>query len=235
MTRSILAEFEGPEELSKAAAKEVANRINSLLASQAEVNVVVTGGSVGMLVLGNLAQEIQKVRLDHLHIWFSDERFLPTRDLERNETQARQCFFDKVAIPENNIHAFPSDFSQGLEKAAGEFERGISSRNPKFDLVLLGMGPDGHVASLFSDSDQKFHGHWTVSESNSPKPPAQRLSLSFEALCNSDEVWFLVAGEEKADVVKRVLNGEDFPATKVNGKLRTIWFLDKAAAEKTTS
>jgi 6-phosphogluconolactonase len=129
----------------------------------------------------------------------------------------------------------PSSEDGDLLAAAEVFSENFGSDYPSFDIVLLGMGPDGHVASLFPGSKAIEFGKWVVAEPDSPKPPQQRISLSYEALSSAKQVWFLVSGEDKAEAVSRVFDGEDLPATKVSGKEQTRWYLDLAAAAGITS
>jgi 6-phosphogluconolactonase len=136
-------------------------------------------------------------------------------------------------LPElaKHLHRFPEP-NQDLEQARVFFDTQLNqdlgpldAPGSSFDLVILGMGPDGHVASLFPGAQHDFA--WIVAEPNSPKPPAMRLSFSYEALNRSSEVWFLVSGEAKADAVRCALSDDcDLPAGQVRGLESTLWFMD---------
>jgi 6-phosphogluconolactonase len=137
-------------------------------------------------------------------------------------------------VPTENIHEFPSAEIGTLEQAAEKFDAVLEpfwgDSLPRFDLILLGVGPDGHVASLFPGHQEQIPNRFTVIESNSPKPPAKRLSLSLEILNNADEVWFTVAGRDKADAVAAAMSGDSqLPVALVKAKANR-WFIDEAAA-----
>lgn len=227
--------FATANELALNAAADLDTHVSRLLESKPQVDLVVTGGTVGIITLEKLAPLWVSRDLKNLHIWWGDERFVAESSQDRNYVQAEIALISKLNIPSENIHSMPSDKNQGLEVAGEEFANELEHAKPHFDVVLLGMGPDAHVASLFPNSQSQSHGNWVVTESNSPKPPSQRISLSYEALNSADEVWFLVSGEDKADAVSRVFSNEDLPGTKVKGQLATIWYLDQAAAAKLIS
>jgi 6-phosphogluconolactonase len=235
MSRIVVKDLEGHDELAKSAAQDLASELERLLVSQHIVNLVLTGGTVGIKVLSELAPLIAQLDLERIQIWWGDERFVEASSPDRNFVQAWEAFLSKVLIPAANIHAMPSTEDGDLRAAAEAFSAKIDAYPPSFDVVLLGMGGDGHVASLFPGSSPMEIGGWVVAEPNSPKPPQQRISLSYVALNSAEQVWFLVAGRDKAAAVARVSNGEDLPATKVSGNQLTKWYLDKAAASELTS
>ena len=235
MSRIVVKDLEGPDELAKSAAQDLASELNRLLATQQSVNLVLTGGTVGIKVLSELAPLISGLDVERIQIWWGDERFVEASSPDRNFIQAREALLSKVLIPETNIHAMPSTEDGDLREAAEVFSAKVDAYAPSFDVVLLGMGGDGHVASLFPGSSPMEIGRFVVAEPNSPKPPQQRISLSYAALTSAEQVWFLVAGKDKAATVARVFNGEDLPAAKVTGNQQTKWYLDKAAASEITS
>ena len=235
MSREIVSGFESGEQLAKQAAKDLAQHLHELLKLQPQVNLVLTGGTVGIKTLEELAGLLSSSDLSKLQVWWGDERFVASDSADRNELQARQALISKINLPEANIHAMPALGILDLDAAAELFSTQIEAINPRFDVILLGMGPDAHVASLFPNSRAKVHGKWVVSESNSPKPPSQRISLSYLALNSADQVWFLVSGIDKSEAVSKVFEGQDLPASKVTGTKKTRWYLDSAAASKITS
>ena len=227
--------FEDANSLATRVAADLSKELLELLKHNETVNLVVTGGTVGTNVLEHLGKLLSDADLSSLHIWWTDERFVGQESEDRNYLQAERAFISQVSIPQENIHEMPSLEDGELRSAAESFASEIESLNPHFDIVILGMGPDGHVASLFPGSKGMTFGSWVVAEENSPKPPKERISLSYSALSSSEEVWFVVAGSEKSDAVAAVFDKVDLPATKVNGKSCTRWYLDKAAGSKITS
>jgi len=224
------------KELVARASSVVAALLLERLSNQDEVHLAITGGTVGTEVLAELSGKTKDMNLDKLHIWWIDERYVESSSKERNELQARQAWLDGSKIPAVNIHAFPSSGVSSIEEAADAFSKIIEDIQPGFDLVLLGMGEDGHIASLFPASNSISIGDWVVIEKNSPKPPSERLSMSLRAINSATDVVFLVSGPEKADAVSKVLGGvSDLPAALVEAKKNTTWLIDSQAASKITS
>ena len=176
-----------------------------------------------------------------VHLWWGDERFLPSGDPERNETGARRALLDALPMPADHVHPIPGpDLVATPEVAARRYADELASfasegaMLPQLDVVLVGMGPDGHVASLFPGAPAlEVADRPVVAVHDSPKPPSDRVSLTFPALATADEVWVVAAGPEKADAVSRALSGDDrsrTPASAMRGTARTLWLLDLAAA-----
>ncbi|MBA2463520.1 MAG: 6-phosphogluconolactonase, partial [Nocardioidaceae bacterium] len=168
-------------------------------------------------------------------VWWGDERFVPAESSDRNARQATEALLDHVDVDPRRVHEMPSSDSGDLTRAAAAYAAEMRADGAgMFDVVLLGVGPDGHVASLFPgqptlDVDDDI----AVSIRNSPKPPPQRISLTFAALNRTRATWFLVSGAGKADAVARAHGGADVhevPATGAHGSEETVWFLDEAAA-----
>jgi len=235
MKLELVSGFEDANSLATRVSADLGEALLGLLKNKETVNLVVTGGTVGTYVLEHLGKLLSDTNLSNLHIWWTDERFVGQKSEDRNYLQAERAFISQVSVPQENIHEMPSPEDGKLSNAAESFASKIESLNPHFDIVILGMGPDGHVASLFPGSPGIPFGNWVVAEDNSPKLPKERISLSFSALSSSEEVWFVVAGSEKSDAVAAVFDNVDLPATKVNGKSCTRWYLDKAAGSKITS
>jgi len=222
-----------------AVAQAVVARLETVLEAQEVTHLAVTGGSVGILSLAKLGKLQSGVDWTRVHVWWGDERFVPNGSADRNSSQASAVWLDGSEVPAANIHEFPSsETGQPLGAAALEFAAELHRMktdgydHPVFDIVLLGMGPDGHVASLFPDSTTgELHGPWVLAEHDSPKPPPERLSFSFDLLNSAREVWFTVAGLDKAPAVTRVFEEANcgLPAAKVSGTEKTIWFVDSAA------
>jgi 6-phosphogluconolactonase len=235
-----------PGELAAALAARLVSRLVEAQSARGHAGVVLTGGGTGTAVLAALAASPARDAIDwgRLDVWWGDERFLPSGDPERNETQARAALLDHVPIPPERIHPFPaSDGPDGndAEAAAERYhaELRASARPghdlPHFDVVMLGVGPDGHVASIFPESPATYEDERpVVAVHGSPKPPPTRLTLTFPAIDSADEVWLAATGAEKADAIGLALAGAgpvQIPAAGVHGRTLTLWSLDRAAAK----
>lgn len=216
------------------------------------VHAVLTGGGLGVAVLGQAASSPLRDLVDWtgVHLWWGDERFLPAGHPDRNETQARDALLSALPIPTANVHPVPPAGAPGIttpEHAAAAYAAELArfappDRSgddagpavPAFDVLLLGLGPDGHVASLFPGQDAiEVTDRTVVGVHGAPKPPSERVSLTYPALEAAREVWVVAAGAEKADAVARALAGGDprtVPAVGARGRSGTLWLLDAAAA-----
>jgi 6-phosphogluconolactonase len=230
-------------------AERVASTLLTALAqAQAEgrvPSVALTGGTVA----ATIHQAVAGSRVAHLvdwsrvDVWFGDERYVPADHPDRNARQAAEALLDHLPFDPARIHAMPaSDGSHpGVVQAAAAYGAELRAHGGGlFDVVMLGVGPDGHVASLFPGFPQlDVHDEVAVPVTGSPKPPPERISLTFPALNRSRQVWFVVSGESKADAVAKALaTGEDaadvhdIPAVGVHGLERTVWFADEDAASQ---
>lgn len=228
--RPVVNRFKDAEGVASGAAEAIAKRVSELLTTQSTVNLVVTGGTVGILTLAKL-RDVQ-VDWTGVQIWWGDERFVERGSDDRNELQARRALIDHINIPLENLHPFPaSDEGLSLDEAAEAFRKVVAGVN--FDILLLGIGPDGHVASLFPGKNAE--GELVVAEHDSPKPPPQRLSLSYDAINSAREVWFTVAGADKQNAVATAFgdNPQELPVGRVSGGERTLWFVDATAGVTT--
>jgi len=216
-------------------AAAVAENMSALLAMiqsyHRTPSVVLTGGTIALAAYEAL--DAGTVDWSKVDFFWGDERFVPEGHADRNDQQARDAFLDRLGVPNERIHAMPAyGCDVALAEAADSYAAGLPDE--PFDLVLLGVGPDGHVASLFPGSGQLHEAERRVVEVlDSPKPPAVRLSMTFSALNNAENVWFLVSGEAKAEAVARALGKgtiDDTPAVGVHGLNETVWLLDEAAA-----
>jgi 6-phosphogluconolactonase len=204
-----------------------------------EVHVALTGGSLGSDLLASAGRSPVARMIDwtRVHLWWGDERYLPAGDPDRNETQNRVALLDQLPLDPAMVHAVAGpDRSDSPEASAAAYESALRAHGPDlWDLVLLGMGPDGHVASLFPHHPaQRRDDMFVVAVHDSPKPPPERVSLTFDCLSRSRQVWFLVAGADKAPAVCRALTPGaqrwDVPAAGVRGRDATLWLLDVEAA-----
>jgi 6-phosphogluconolactonase len=236
------------DRLARAAAEALVGRLAAVQALRGRASVVLTGGGIGTAVLeqvAGLAAEPVREQVDWtaVDVWWGDERFVPADDDERNEKQARRVLLDAVGVPADRVHAMPpsdGDFAEPEDAAdwyAGQLAEAAGGDGdvPVFDLLLLGMGPEGHVASIFPDSPAARDERPVVAVRDCPKPPSTRVSLTFPAINRAAEVWLLVSGSAKAPAVARALGGADrlaVPAAGVRGGRATRWLLDADAASE---
>lgn len=224
---------------------ELAACLREAIRTRGVAHVVLTGGSMGAATLeGLLDPDHESLDWSLVHVWWGDDRFVPSGDEERNETQARTALLDRVGIDPRQVHAMaPSDGIDGddVVAAAARYAEELASfappgqDSPAFDVLLLGVGPDAHVASLFPHHPaQTVVDVPAVAVQDSPKPPPTRISLTFPALNGARRVWFVVAGADKADAARDALSGTgdrwDTPASGAHGTEETVWWLDEAAA-----
>lgn len=190
-------------------------------------HLVLAGGTTPRALFESLARRGAGDR--RWHIWYGDERCLPADDPDRNSVMAETAWLAESGIPFEQRRPIPAE--RGAEAAAVEYAAWLADV-PTFDLVLLGMGEDGHTASLFP-------GHlWTGADvlavHDAPKPPPDRVSLSTGRLSDSQAVWFVVTGMGKREALARWEAGETLPAASVRGRLATLLWMDRAAAVHST-
>jgi 6-phosphogluconolactonase len=233
------------ELLAAAVAARLVTRVVDAQSARGGASVVLTGGGVGIAVLASLASSPARDAVDwsRIDLWWGDERYLPAGDAERNETQAREALLDGLDdLDQGRVRAMPAaEPGVSVEDAAVVYARLLAAAArpedhgpvPRFDVVLLGIGADGHVASLFPEQPAVHDERPVVAVRGAPKPPPQRISLGFSALCAGREVWVVAAGAEKAGAVSLALSGAgrvQVPAAGVTGQSRTLFLLDRAAA-----
>lgn len=213
--------------------------------ARGQADVVLTGGSMGSEVLVSLGRSPGRETIDwrRLNLWWGDDRFLPAGDPDRNETQAREALLDAVPLDPSRVHPMPaSDGPDGadVDAAAARYAAELAAAAPRglqvpeFDVLMLGLGPDAHVASLFPEHPALHERDAsTIGVRGAPKPPPVRISMTFPSLCAARDVWFLVAGPEKAGAVGLALSGAgqlQAPAAGVAGTRSTTWLVDRDAA-----
>lgn len=230
---------EDAAELSTAVAGELLNRIADAQAAGGVPNICLTGGTIAESIHREVARLAPESGVDWgaVEFWFGDERFVDPDSPDRNVGQAKAAFLDEVGVPAHRIHHMPSPAEvPDVETGAAAYAQELLANGGHFDVMMLGVGPDGHIASLFPGFPQlDAFDVLAVGVTDSPKPPPLRISLTFQALRNSGAVWFLVSGEGKAGAVASALSGADVhetPAVGVHGQDETIWFLDRAAASQ---
>jgi 6-phosphogluconolactonase len=234
------------DQLARAVASALVARLAAAQAVHGTASVVLTGGGIGTAVLRQvaaLAAEPEHAVVDWtaVDVWWGDERWVPVDDPQRNELAAREALLDQVTVDPERQHPMPSSdagFDEPEEAAAwyaGQLAAAAApgAALPRFDVLLLGMGPEGHVASIFPESPGIEDGRPVFAVRECPKPPPTRISLGFSAITSAEEVWLLVSGAGKADAVARALSGaapRELPAAGARGVRATRWLLDAAAA-----
>jgi 6-phosphogluconolactonase len=236
-----------PAVLAAAAAARLITRVVDAQSARCWASVVLTGGRTGTAVLEHVNASPARDAIDwrRIDLYWGDERFLPAGDPERNDTQARAALLDHIAVAAERIHAIePSDgrFGDDPDAAAVAYADLLASASadhasvPTFDVCLLGVGEEGHTASVFPDSPAVHEtGRTVVAVRDCPKPPPTRVSLTLAAIRHSAEVWLMTTGAGKADAVATALDGTSevrLPAAGARGRQRTLWLLDQAAAAK---
>ncbi|GIG26160.1 6-phosphogluconolactonase [Cellulomonas denverensis] len=247
MTRTVLVHPDA-QVLAEATAARLLTRLIDLQSGHSPVHLGLTGGTVGIATLAAIGRSPVRHAVDWtgVHLWWGDERFLPDGDPDRNETQAREALIGPLgdALPAANVHPMPAlDPGAGIatpEDAAAAYAaelKGLAADGaelPVLDVLMFGMGPDGHVASLFpGHPGVGVSGVTTTAVHDSPKPPPLRVSLTFDAIHTAREVWVVAAGAEKAGAVASALApgtpASTTPAAHATGAEATLWLVDAAA------
>lgn len=231
--------------LAAATAARLLTRLVDAQSASGVASVVLTGGGVGIKTLEAVLASPARDAVDwsRVDVWWGDERFVAAADDERNEKQARKALLDHLPFAPERIHPMgPSDGPDGddLEAAAARYADELAaaapdgSAVPHFDVLLLGMGPEGHTASMFPDTPAaREQERSVVGVEGCPKPPPRRISLTRSSIAAADEVWLVAAGDGKADAVAAAVRGAgpvEIPAAAAVGRRRSLWLLDRTAA-----
>lgn len=235
---------EDRDDLAVAVAGELVARLVDAQADGGVPQIALTGGSVADAVhreLTRLTEESEtggEVDWSRVVIWWGDERFVEPASPDRNERQAREAFLDQVDVDPAHVHPMPStESAESAEAGAAAYAEELRTQGSgAFEIVMLGLGPDAHVASLFPGYPQLDLDDVAVAVHDSPKPPPERITLTLPCLNRARSVWFVVSGDDKADAVALAMadgtDVHDAPAAGVSGQEETIWFLDRAAASR---
>lgn len=234
---------EDPEVLAQAVAARLLVTLVDAQAARGEASVVLTGGRIAASVYRAVAASPARHAVDwsRVHLWWGDERFLPEGHPDRNETQARQALAGLDLDP-GHVHPMPAadGTDPDPEAAAAAYARALAAAShpadlPHFDVLLLGVGEDGHVASIFPEQPGAYETRPVCAVRGAPKPPPVRTSLTFPTINHAERVWLVAAGPDKAGAVDLAFSGAgpvQVPAAGVRGTDRTLWLLDAAAAAK---
>ncbi|MBA3232542.1 MAG: 6-phosphogluconolactonase [Propionibacteriales bacterium] len=246
MTDATVIVHHNADELAQSVAARI---ITSFVDAQSAGRVphwVLTGGTIADQIHRAVAQSAARHALDwsRVEFWWGDERYVAADEESRNELQARRTLLDLLPVDQRRVHPMPaarenSDAEADAAAYADTLSRAASPEDhgpvPLFDVLMLGVGPDGHVASLFPERPALYDERSVVAVRGAPKPPPTRLTLTMRSLQRAREVWFVVAGEEKAQAVRLALSDAgvvQVPAAGPRGRARTLWMLDRAAASQ---
>ncbi|NJC22305.1 6-phosphogluconolactonase [Arthrobacter pigmenti] len=240
--------------LAASVAARLVTRLVDVQNERGTATVVLTGGTLGIGALRAVAESPARsaVNWSAVDFWWGDERFLPADHSDRNAVQARAALLDELKISPNRVHEFGAagdfenqddaavDYARRLQEAADKDAAAEvelrDPRLPRFDILLLGVGPDAHIASLFPEmAGIRAKGQTVIGVTGSPKPPPERVSLTLEAINSAEEIWLAVAGQDKAGAVGLALAGAgpvQVPAAGARGHKKTLWLIDQEAASQ---
>jgi 6-phosphogluconolactonase len=233
--------FADPDALCRAAREELLRRAQAAIDERERFALVLSGGSTPKVLYASLADA--KLDWSRVHFFFGDERCVPPDHADSNYRMAREALLSKIDVPPANVHRMRAELASVDEAAMSYqhelrafFELKEASDLPRFDLVLLGMGPDGHTASLFPETSAVDERERLVTAVWVPKLGVHRITLTARAINAAACVLFLAAGKDKAETLKAVLEGprnpRELPSQLVlphEGEL--VWLVDRAAAK----
>lgn len=240
--KRVVISDDAPQLASAVADRLVVRLIRRSLAGKTS-HLLLTGGAIGTEVLRAAGAHERRGEVDWslVHLWWGDERFLAVDDPERNDVGARRAFIDHIDIPTDNVHPMAtSDDVSDMDAAAGAYAADLARYGtdehpwPSFYLCFLGVGPDGHIASLFPDRGEiQITDRTVVAVHDAPKPPAGRLTVTRPVINSARCVWLVLSGVDKAAALGLALAGasyETVPAAGAKGRKRTLFFVDLDAA-----
>jgi len=221
------------DEVSDLVARRLLDRLIELQDVQPIVHVCLTGGNAANAMYERFAELAEGSELDaaKLQLWWGDERFVPATDPDRNSLQAVSRLARTVSIKSADTHMMAAkDGRKDSHECAAEYEAELGGTH--FDVTLLGVGEDGHVASIFPGHPSfEPTTRNVIGVTDAPKPPAERISLTIPALNRSTEMWVMATGPGKSEAIARALAGDErLPAAHVHGEVATYWYLDDEAA-----
>ncbi len=223
MNKLAWVRFNSAEEVAQAACQRILKIAREAIATRGQFQLVLAGGTTPEHTYRLLAEA--KADWSHWHLYFGDERCLPSTDPRRNSWMVEQAWIGQVDIPLSQIHPIPAEL--GPEQGAANYSQLISSI-PPFDLVLLGIGEDGHTASLFPGHHHPT-GSAAVAVHDAPKPPPKRVSLSAATLGNCCHLLYLITGVSKQQAVAAWRKGEPLPISQIQPMGSTEVLIDSAA------
>lgn len=218
--------YQNPETVARAAADYLYQQIQSCVAEKGVCHVVLPGGSTPARCLELLA--LKPLPWSHIHWYPGDERCYPVGHAERNDTMIQQKLFSLPESCIDNFHPIPAEL--GPEQGAMQYAR-LLDETGGLDIVALGMGEDGHTASLFPGNKALADQHSAVPVHDAPKAPDERVSIGLLALQGAGERIVITTGDNKSEPLAAVLQGKSLPVGLINPD---VWFIDEAAASGST-
>ncbi|WP_065570767.1 6-phosphogluconolactonase [Microbacterium oleivorans] len=230
--------------LAEGVARRFFQRISSRAAEGKTTHVLLTGGTAGTSVLQAAGESPARHDVDwsNVHFWWGDERFVPADDPARNENAAREAFLSRIDVPTRNVHPIAAaGTGRSHDEAAADYASELAAHGtaeqawPRFTIAFLGVGPDGHIASLFPDRGEIGDTENSVlAVRDSPVPPSDRITLTRPVINSSRRVWLVLPGTDKASALGLALAGASYhsvPAAGAKGRKQTVFFVDEAAAQ----
>lgn len=218
-------------ELAASTGSRILAVINDAIEANGVAHLSLTGGTMGIAVWSAIAESGQAHTVDwtKVHFWWSDERFVETGHADRNEQQAKDALLSSLDIPAENLHIMgTSDVFDSVDEAAAAYTAELKKfapegqPSPAFDLGLLGLGPDGHIASLFPGREEiHLETFDSLAVRDSPKPPPTRVSMSLPVINRARKIWFLIAGSDKQEATARLVKAAQLNADQLNADILT--------------
>ncbi|EST08041.1 Glucosamine/galactosamine-6-phosphate isomerase [Kalmanozyma brasiliensis GHG001] len=244
----ILFSFPTSDDLSRNLADFVIKAQNDAIARRNKFTLATSGGSLPKMLAKYLVSRSDDaaLRWDKWEVFFCDERLVPLDHEDSNYALCHQEFFSKVPLKREQIHTIDESLMDDPEELSDAYEKQLVAafagkeavRNPVFDLILLGMGPDGHTCSLFPGHELLTEqDRWVAPIEDSPKPPAKRITFTYPVLNHAHRLAFVLAGEGKQEMLSKVLDQPELglPASRVRpSPPGDIYFFTDDAASKTT-
>ncbi|MDX8403696.1 MAG: 6-phosphogluconolactonase [Mariprofundaceae bacterium] len=217
--------FSDAEMLAKTIVERIKIACESAVKARGVFHLALAGGTTPKRCYELLAME--SLPRDGLHIYFGDERCLSVGDAERNDTMAKHVWLDQVSIPESHIYSIPAEL--GPNEGAARYSD-LLDQAPQLDLILLGLGEDGHTASLFPHHSALDDEHLAVPVFDAPKPPPERISMGKGYINGAREKWFLVSGSGKREAMAKILDSLPLPAAQITD---ARWLVENASMPET--
>ncbi len=233
------------EDLAREVADALVSRLSGIQREGRAPSVVLTGGTIADAIHAAVAGSPRRGEVDWTRVdfWWGDERFVPSDSTDRNAGKAEAAMLGSLPVDPARVHVIPASdgpYGDDVDAAAAGYAdelaaAGTDGDGQAFDVLMLGIGPDGHCASLFPGRTEQLDERPAVAVRDSPKPPPVRISLTMRVLNSAREVWWVASGEGKAEAVRDAVHGADpiqVPAAGPKGADRTVWWVDDAAASR---